>query len=523
MFSATRALAPVARVSAAPRAFLSRRVGPAETNSRAFPKRRAAARARARAALFPATARRGFVLAAANSAGVDSEPASASASSVDDVVVYAFNDDGSATVSAIALDVAAEDADIAALEASVARDPAATLEASASMPAAARAPAPPASPAPAAHAALAAPAAPGRVAAEGQHEESAMAAFTSDDMLCMLYGVDQDKEDAKHKVAFFDVDAVVDPEALRRVLAAAAAESRRPDPTASVASSTNESAAPAPDDAVHHLVARFEAARSRCPAWARVALAPAFALITLLLRVFRVFRPERTSPEMTSPEPFATSPFASLRGASCAEADTSRLATALHDAHIAPAVYPEAERYAKQLRYDGYKIVLVTSAPEFLVAPLGRALGASRVIGAALEKTVEGTFTGAFAATPDAGCDDGEAKRNRVESFAREAGVSLKNSIAYARAGTDAALMRRVGKAYAVSPDERLASRAEAEGWRTLRWAEDAAMAREREAAAEAARVAAAAHSVAPKNAASRGWTIVDPDQYDPENAARSR
>ena len=162
-------------------------------------------------------------------------------------------------------------------------------------------------------------------------------------------------------------------------------------------------------------------------------------------------------------------------------------------------MYPEAERYAEQLRYDGYKIVLVTSAPEFLVAPLGRALGASRVIGAALEKTVEGTFTGAFAATPDAGCDDGEAKRNRVESFAREAGVSLKNSIAYARAGTDAALDRRVGKAYAVSPDARLASRAEAEGWRTLRWAEDAAMAREREAAAEAARVAAAAHSVAPK------------------------
>ena len=207
-----------------------------------------------------------------------------------------------------------------------------------------------------------------------------MAAFTSGDMLCMLYGVDQDKEDAKHKVAFFDVDAVVDPEALRRVLAAAAAESRRPDPIAP--SETTETI---------DLVARFEAARSRCPAWARVALAPAFALITLLLRAFRVFAPSASS---TVPSPERNAPFASLRGASCAEADTSRLATALHDAHIAPAVYPEAERYAKQLRYDGYKIVLVTSAPEFLVAPLGRALGASRVIGAALEKTVEGTFTG---------------------------------------------------------------------------------------------------------------------------------
>ena len=69
----------------------------------------------------------------------------------------------------------------------------------------------------------------------------------------------------------------------------------------------------------------------------------------------------------------------------------------------------------------------------------------------------------------------------------------------------------------AVSPDENFEASREAEGWRTLRWAEDAAMAREREAAAEAARVAAAAHSVAPKNAASRGWTI-DARINRPEN-----
>ena len=120
------------------------------------------------------------------------------------------------------------------------------------------------------------------------------------------------------------------------------------------------------------------------------------------LRAFRVFDcilPERNAP-------FASLSRRIVRGGGHVPASRR----ALHDAHIAPAVYPEAERYAKQLRYDGYKIVLVTSAPEFLVAPLGRALGASRVIGAALEKTVEGTFTGAFAATPDAGCDDGEGE-----------------------------------------------------------------------------------------------------------------
>ena len=422
------------------------------------------------------------MLAAANSAGVDSEPASASASSADDVVMYAFNDDGSATVSAIAFDVAAADSDVAELEASVARHPAATPGASSSISAAARAPAP---------AAPDAPAAPGRVAAEGQHEDSAMAAFTSDDMLCMLYGVDQDKEDAKHKVAFFDVDAVVDPEALRRVLAAAAAESadptrsrlrRRPRRTTSSRVSRRR-VRDAP---------RGRASRSR-PRSRSSPFSSAPSASSRLPRLRLYPPPSETRPSRRS-------------AARRARRRTRPASRRRFTTRTSPRGVPEAERYAKQLRYDGYKIVL-RDFRAGVSRRAARALGASRVIGAALEKTVEGTFTGAFAATPDAGCDDGEAKRNRVESFAREAGVSLKNSIAYARAGTDAALMRRVGKAYAVSPDARLASRAEAEGWRTLRWAEDAAMAREREAAAEAARVAAAARSVAPKK---RGVEGVD-------------
>ena len=36
-------------------------------------------------------------------------------------------------------------------------------------------------------------------------------AYSSDDVLCMMYGVDVDKEDAEHKVAFFSVDGAVAP------------------------------------------------------------------------------------------------------------------------------------------------------------------------------------------------------------------------------------------------------------------------------------------------------------------------
>ena len=132
-----------------------------------------------------------------------------------DAVTYAFAEDGSAAV----LDAPVGESEESTVTSSGASD-AETLAASAG--ASPAPPASPASPAPdlerltfepsrvedlkeASSAAAAATAGP----AQGQTDESAMAAFTSDDMLCMLYGVDQDKEDSKYKVAFFDLDAVV--------------------------------------------------------------------------------------------------------------------------------------------------------------------------------------------------------------------------------------------------------------------------------------------------------------------------
>ena len=96
--------------------------------------------------------------------------------------------------------------------------------------------------------------------------------------------------------------------------------------------------------------------------------------------------------------------YPSFAGAST---DPDALAAAALDAHeafVRDAVFPEALRYAKQLRYDGYKIVLVTAAPAEALKPLGRAMGASRVIGAEagsdLATTPDGlAFTGDVRAT----------------------------------------------------------------------------------------------------------------------------
>ena len=229
---------------------------------------------------------------------------------------------------------------------------------------------------------------------------------------------------------------------------------------------------------------------------------------------------------------------AAIGAAAFAGVSTSKaaaIADRIDSEHVAKAVYPEAARYAKQLRYDGYKIVLVTSQPDWLVAPLAKSMGASRVIGSRLEvDDAAGTFTGGTLADAEDG--QGDALGRRVRAFAAEAGVDLAKSIAYGAGERDLPLMRVCGKAYAVSPDAAVAVAASENGWQTLGWAEDAERkaARAGQLAAEAAAMDAAraegilqpAYATVTINggavsAKSRAWTVMDPDQYDPENDRR--
>ena len=228
-------------------------------------------------------------------------------------------------------------------------------------------------------------------------------------------------------------------------------------------------------------------------------------------------------------------------GARADPASTAALARKIYDAHLRAGVFPEAVRFAKQLRYDGYKIVLVTSAPAFAAEPVAAQLGAGRVLGETLDIDAA---TGAFAETSKESLEGasleggayeaGERKSARVAAFAEEVGVNLNQSIAYGRLGASGlALMETVGKAYAVSPDDALRLEAEKRGWQTLSWAEDARRRAEAAAArdvptgdvgvAAAPALAFAGAGGVPKNAASAAWTMRDPDQYDPENDRRSR
>ena len=325
-------------------------------------------------------------------------------------------------------------------------------------------------------------------------------AYSSDDVLCMMYGVDVDKEDAEHKVAFFSVDgAVADATAVAAAAAAAAdlAAGRVPAPIATTSRPGDSDASPGGG-----VAAIFR---------------------NIWSAVVGVFG--KTGGETGA---------AAFAGVSTS--DAASIADRIHSEHgFSSAVYPEASRYAKQLRYDGYKIVLVTSQPDWLVAPLAKSMGASRVIGSRLEvDDAAGTFTGGTLADAEDG--QGDALGRRVRAFAAEAGVDLAKSIAYGAGERDLPLMRVCGKAYAVSPDAAVAAAASENGWQTLGWAEDAERkaARAGQLAAEAAAMDAAraegilqpAYATVTVNggavsAKSRAWTVMDPDQYDPENDRR--
>ena len=473
-----------------------------------------------------------------------------------DAVTYAFAEDGSAVV----LDAPVGESEESTVTSSGASD-AETLAASAG--ASPAPPASPASPAPdlerltfepsrvedlkeASSAAAAATAGP----AQGQTDESAMAAFTSDDMLCMLYGVDQDKEDAKHKVAFFDLDAVVAAGALRdaatavraHVASGASGFESLSDPSGAT---RRENASPASLNP--RAEAAFAAAR---PGWLPGWLwRPVAALVALVARTFAnaARKRESATPETNAPgdedgplagrlrltisRPASSAAFA---GARADAASAAALARGVYEAHLRGGVFPEAVRFAKQLRYDGYKVVVVTSGPELAAEPVAARLGAARIIGETLETDAETqTFTGAVVAAKSSSRGTSLSLSERVAAFAEEAGVSLSRSIAYGRLGDSGLpLMQCVGKAYAVSPDAAVRAEAETRGWQTLSWAEDAARRDAEEesltknashAAAPALAFAGAHAGGVPKHAASAAWTMRDPDQYDPENDRRSR
>jgi HAD superfamily hydrolase (TIGR01490 family) len=132
----------------------------------------------------------------------------------------------------------------------------------------------------------------------------------------------------------------------------------------------------------------------------------------------------------------------------------------------AAAIYPEAAALVRRYHAAGTPVVLLSGGMDFLVAPVARALGATRW--AAVEPEVEaGVLTGRLR---EPLCID-EGKVHWASTVARELGVHLDECTCYTDDAGDLALLELVGEPVAVNPDPRLRREAARRGWPVLDFA----------------------------------------------------
>ena len=147
--------------------------------------------------------------------------------------------------------------------------------------------------------------------------------------------------------------------------------------------------------------------------------------------------------------------MALARGAALAakgwSADAVRKAGVLAADRLADVVAPYARPLIDEHRRAGRPVVLATTTPHDLVAPLAERLGFDDVV-ATRYAEADGVYTGAL---------EGEfvwatGKRAAVARWASTNGVDLAESYAYSDSFYDLPLLRAVGRPHAVNPDPRL-------------------------------------------------------------------
>jgi fatty acyl-CoA reductase len=130
---------------------------------------------------------------------------------------------------------------------------------------------------------------------------------------------------------------------------------------------------------------------------------------------------------------------------------------------ILPRVRHGAVRRIRQHRRRGDRVVLITGALDFLVAPLRHL--ADELIAARLVER-RGAFTGELAEPPLSA--DGRA--SLAARLAADHGVELADCHAYGDSISDLPLLEAVGHPAAVNPDFRLAREARRRGWPIEEW-----------------------------------------------------
>ena len=143
----------------------------------------------------------------------------------------------------------------------------------------------------------------------------------------------------------------------------------------------------------------------------------------------------------------------------------TEIVTANLAATIAPLVYAEARGLLDAHSQAGRDVIIVSTAGQEMVGPIGAMLGASGIIATQM-RHAEGRYTGEveFYAY-------GEGKAQRIRQLAGERGYDLADCFAYSDSFTDLPMLEVVGHPHAVNPDRLLRRAALSRGWPVLAFA----------------------------------------------------
>jgi HAD superfamily hydrolase (TIGR01490 family) len=138
------------------------------------------------------------------------------------------------------------------------------------------------------------------------------------------------------------------------------------------------------------------------------------------------------------------------------------VAETLHEI-IDPIIYDEAVSLIEEHHAAGRDVVIVSSSGAEVAEPIGRLLGADRVVATRMAVGEDGCFTGEVEYYAY-----GPTKAEAIRELAASEGYDLDRCYAYSDSVTDMPMLECVGRPYAVNPDRALRREAIARKWPIL-------------------------------------------------------
>jgi fatty acyl-CoA reductase len=195
--------------------------------------------------------------------------------------------------------------------------------------------------------------------------------------------------------------------------------------------------------------------------WARL---PELSPVRQLVEVGQVMRrlPAYIQAERRDRGTFLRSVYRRYRGADLAALE--RFVDERMAPHVLSRVSPEAVRRIREHRAAGHRTILVTGAVRPLTRPLQPLFDV--IVAADLATDADGRCTGFLTGPPLVG----ESRAAWIQHFAKQHGVDLGRSFAYADSHSDLPMLQTVGHPVAVSPDIPLMRAAGSKQWSVIEW-----------------------------------------------------